>query len=304
VARDLIPPPSPSGRPSPDAMRNVGRRDPEPVEAAIEDTTALSPEGPTPFRSRFGFLLGALLGVCVAAVAALAVLLTTAPDKKPSETALAEHWSRWFPPSHDIFSAPAAIADHVQEQYKRADGKQLVIIHGGPFFFSGTTSPLPFAVRLQPADGSIRDLGNNGVFYTLSGTGTSGTIVGDKSTPARQRLLRREALELALYSFRYVEKITMFVALLPTDEPKGKKAKATPASQRTLQAVFFRPGDLRKQLKTPLTQTLKPVIKLAPNQIPPGEGKRVDALTNGNLFKAHFVQQVDGQLYLVLQSSH
>jgi hypothetical protein len=305
VAGDLIPPPSPSGRPSPDAMRNVSRRGNAELVEVAEPEPAAAP-APSQFRSRFGFVLGALLGISVAALAAFALLLGTKPSKPASEAGVADHWSSWFPPSGDIVSGPAAIADHVQAQYKRADGKQLVIVHGGPFFFAGAAAPLPFAVRLQPSDGTIRDLGSNGVLYTLSGTGTSGTIVGDKSTPARQRLLRREALELALYSFRYVSNITMFVALLPTDEPKpknGKKPKPVPVTQQTLQAVFFRPGDLKPQLKSPLTTTLKPRIKLGPKELAAAEGKRVDALTNGNLFKAHFVQQVDGQLYLVLKSS-
>jgi hypothetical protein len=304
VAGDLIPPPSPSGRPSPDAMRDTGRRNADPVEEAQAETAAPAPSGPSPFRSRFGFVTGALLGVCVAAIAAFALLLGTSPGKHSDDLGLAGHWSRWFPPSHDIVSGPQAIADHVQGQYKRADGKQLVSVHGGPFFFSGTSSPLPFAVRLQPADGSIRDLGSNGVFYTLSGTGTRGTIVGDKSTPQRERLLRREALELALYSFRYVDNITMFVALLPTDQPKGKAAKKSSSSAPTVRALFFRPGDLRKQLQSPLVRTLRPTLKIKPGQLPTREGKRVDDLTTRNVFKAHFDQQFDGQLYLVLQSAH
>jgi hypothetical protein len=241
--------------------------------------------------------------VCVAAFAALAVLLGTSP-KHDDALGPADHWSRWFPPSHDIFSGPPAIAEHVQTQYRGADGKQLVVVHGGPFFYLGGTSPLPFAVRLQPADGTIRDLGSNGVFYTLAGPGDGGTLVA-KSTPQRQRLLRREALELALYSFRYLDNITMFVALLPSDQLKGKAAKKAQASPKppTAQAVFFRPGDLKAQLRTPLASTLKPVVKLEPAQLPAAEGKRVDTLTHDNLFKAHWDPQVDGRLYLVLKAS-
>ena len=157
-------------------------------------------------------------------------------------------------------------------------------------------------VRLEPADGSIRDLGTEGVLYTLSGTGTSGAIVGDKETPERHRLLRREALELALYSFRYVDRITMFVALLPKKAPaKGKEQTA--ASTRELEAVFYRPGDLKQQLQTPLERTLTPATKLGPKSVPPAEQDTIDKLTKDNVFKATFTQQVDGQLYLVLKRS-
>jgi hypothetical protein len=302
MAGDLIPPPSPSGRPSPDAMRQVSRRAGaglvEAAEAAPADAAAAAP---SPFRSRFGFLLGALAGIGVAAAIAFALLLGSAPPDR-ADPRLADHWSTWFPPSGDIVTGPTAIANHVQTEYQRADGKQLVSVHGGPFYYAGASTPLPFAVRLQPADGSIRDLGSNGVLYTLAGTGTSGTIVGDKPTPARHRLLRREALELALYSFRYVDRITMFVALLPKNAAK-KATPKTAASTRELEAVFFRPGDLKRQLKSPLTTTLKPVTKLGPKEVPATEVATIDKLTKPNVFNATFTQQVDGQLYLVLKSS-
>jgi hypothetical protein len=298
VARDLIPPPSPSGRPSPDAMRQVSRR----AGAELVEVAEAGPPvtaGPSPFRSRFGFILGALAGIAVAAAAAFVLLLGADPPDR-TDPRLADHWSRWYPPSGDIISGPTAIATHVQTQYKRADGKQLVSVHGGPFFYAGASTPLPFAVQLQPEDGSIRDLGRNGVLYTLSGTGTSGAIVGDKPTPERHRLLRREALELALYSFRYVDRITMFVALLPKNAAKQGK---TAASTRELEAVFFRPGDLKRQLQTPLSNTLKPMTELGPKQVPPAEAATIDELTKGNTFAATFTQQVDGQLYLVLKRS-
>jgi hypothetical protein len=280
-------------------MRQVSRRAGAELVEVAEPAPQPLPPGPSPFRSRFGFLLGALLGVGGAAAAAFALLLGSKPPA-PVDPRLAGHWSTWLPPSGDIVTGPTAIASHVQGQYKRADGKQLVVVHGGPFFFSGATSPLPFAIRLEPADGSIQDLGSNGVLYTLAGTGESGKIVGDKPTPERHRLLRREALELALYSFRYVDRITMFVALLPVNAGKGGGAKGAGGTPQ-LQAVFFRPGDLKRQLQTPLAHTLKPAITLRPKQLSAAEAETVDKLTNGNLFAARFDQQPDGQLYLVLK---
>jgi hypothetical protein len=281
-------------------MRQVSRR----AGAELVEVAEPAPPpsaGPSPFRSRFGFLLGALAGIAVAAAIGFVVLLGSRPPDQ-ADPRLADHWSTWFPPSGDIVSGPTAIANHVQTQYKRADGKQLVSVHGGPFFYAGASTPLPFAVRLQPEDGSIRDLGSNGVLYTLSGTGTSGTIVGDQPTPERHRLLRREALELALYSFRYVDRITMFVALLPKNATKQGKG-ATAASTRQLEAVFFRPGDLKRQLQSPLTNTLQAATKLGPKQVPPTEAATIDKLTKGNTFSATFTQQVDGQLYLILKRS-
>jgi hypothetical protein len=297
VARDLIPPPSPAGRPSPDAMRTAARRGEEPPPEAVEADAAPARSGPSPFRGRFGFITGALLGTAVAAIALFAVLLASPPDHKALSGQ--SQWSQWGPPSGDIITGPEAIADHVQTQYKRADGKQLVVVHGGPFYVSGT-SPVPFLLRLQPADGSIRDL-SNGVLYTLAGTGDRGAIVGDKPTPARQQLLRREALELALYTFRYVPNATSFVALLPGNPPKGKKAqKAAANGPQILTALFFQPGQLRQELKVPLSATLHPALKYKPGKLGFAESRRIDALTKPNIYKAKFQQPGDGQLYLVL----
>jgi hypothetical protein len=298
VARDLIPPPSPAGRPSPDPQPWAHQRTPEPSGAAAAPPPV--PPGPAPFRSRFGFVFGALAGIAAAAAAAFVVLLGDS-GHKPAPQAPASRWSSWLPPTHDIVGGPSAIANHVQVQYKRDDGKQLVSVHGGPFFYSGGPAVLPFAIKLEPDDGTILDLGSNGVLYTLSGTGKSGRIQGEKPTPARHRLLRREALELALYSFRYVDHIRMVVALLPLgdDGPSAKRAKAASGDPQ-LQAVFYRPGDLRAQLRSPLATTLAGAGRLKPSSLPAAEAARIDRLTRRHLFAATFQQQPDGQLYLVL----
>jgi hypothetical protein len=298
VARDLIPPPSPAGRPSPDADHE--RREDAAATGELRDAAQsrpVAPAGPSPFRSRFGFIGGALAGVLIVSGAAFAVLLGTSP-RRAGDPRAADHWSSWLPPTKDVFSAPSAIANHVQAEYRRADGKQLVSVHGGPFVYAGSGGlPLPFAIKLEPEDGTILDLGTNGVLYTLTGTGKSGRIVGDKPTAARHRLLRREALELALYSFRYVDSIRMVVALLPVSD---RRPKPKAGAQAELQAVFYRPGDLQRQLKSPLAATLDTRTKLKPSSLPAAEAAQIDKLTRRNVFTATFQQQPDGQLYLVL----
>jgi hypothetical protein len=308
VARDLIPPPSPAGRPSPDpepwSETAQADRDAHAAEAAATPPA----RGPSPFRTRFGFVLGALLGIAVAAAVAFFVVIGT--SSRHHGVQLADHWSSWYPPSDDVVSGAAAIANHVQTSYKRDDGKQLVSVHGGPLFVVNNGTPIPFGIKLLPSDGTILDLGSNGVFYTLTGTGKAGRITGEKASPARHRLLRREALELALYSFRYVHNINLFVALLPLTDPKvsakavkGKAAKAMAAAAPQLQAVFFRPGDLRHELQEPLSATLDPMKTMRPKALGPAESKRIDRLTKDNLFLARFQPQPDGQLYLLLDRS-
>jgi hypothetical protein len=319
MARDLIPPPSPAGRPAPD---------PEPhgdpvanAAAATESRTDGDPSGPAPFRARFGFMTGILLGCVVAAALLAATVITT--NKGPEE-GLAANWSPWKPKSSDPLSGAEEIAAHISRQYK-ADGKkgQLVSVKGGPIAFGG----LPLSVAVQPAGGDIQVLNGIGIQYTLSGLGDGGVIKNEKPSKARDRLLRREALELSLYSFRYLPDVSMVVTLLPPDKKKaaakkaaaGKKAgkhKAKPQAtvdpalaaatgdtpQLQHKAIFYRPGDLRPQLEVPLNATLN--LKTPPLKALSDDGEevqRVDSLTRSNLFDISYARAQDATAYLVLE---
>ncbi len=291
MARDLIPPPSPAGRPSADA----GER--EALIAATHDVDAPAGApaavGPSPFRARFGFILGALLGILFFAAVAFAVLLGTSPSG-PQGVKLSDHWSTWEPPTSDPTQGAVAIAEHVGGDYRFNDGKQLVGVEGQTLQYQS----LPLAVALRSSDGAIHNYGSNGLLFTLRGQGKDGRLIGEKPSKARHALLRREALELALYSFRYLDGINEVVTLLPPAVPSGKasrKAKAKPQ----LQAVYYRPGDLKPQLESPLSQTLDPG-RLAPDRLSSIEKRRIDALTMPNLFLVSY-QLAQNQLpYLVL----
>jgi hypothetical protein len=136
--------------------------------------------------------------------------------------------------------------------------------------------------------------------YTLNGLGPKGSVRGGKPSEARHLLLRREALELALYTFRYVEDVDLVVALLPPKPPEKKKDGTTATTEDTpTQALFFRPGDLEPQLEIPLRATI-PATTPRPETIPAAESRRIDALTRGNLFLASFQQGQDQKAFLVL----
>ena len=68
--------------------------------------------------------------------------------------------------------------------------------------------------------------------------------------PSRERhaLLRREALELALYTFKYVNGVESVAIFLPP--PPGPDAQAS--------AVFLKRGDVKPLLSRPLSKTLAP----------------------------------------------
>jgi len=331
MARDLIPPPSPAGRPSGDAEaererareREESRRkqgglwrrsseaeateldtagalvtaDPGAASEEARDSASTPVSKDTPYRSRFGLVLGALLGIAVATVAiGAAVYVGTGGNNGAPDG-----WSKWKPNADDGVGAAKEIAKHVGDHYRLANGDQIVGVQAGPLEVFDV--PLEVALRTAPQGGDIDFIDGNGLMYTLNGLGPKGSVRGGKPTEERHLLLRREALELALYTFRYVQDVDLVVALLPPKPPEEKKAKngatASTTDETPTQALFFRPGDLEPQLEIPLRATI-PDKTPVPETIPPVESRRIDALTRGNLFLASFQQGQDQKAFLVL----
>jgi hypothetical protein len=330
MARDLNPPPSPAGRPgsTAEAERERAREleeqrlkqqrsslwhraKPAPAAEGPDDapsgTDAAAPapaRADTPYRSRFGLALGALIGIAIATLAiGAAVYVGTGGNGAP------DGWSTWKPESDDGVGAARQIAEHVGEKYRLSNGDQIVGVQAGPLEVFGL--PLEVALRTAPQGGDIDFVDGDGLMYTLNGLGPKGSVRGGKPTEERHLLLRREALELALYTFRYVEDVDLVVVLLPPRKmtPAEEKAVAaanakgdTAAAQRIepkTQALFYRPGDLEPQLEIPLGATI-PAKTPRPETIPASESRRIDALTRGNLFLASFTQGQDQRPFLVL----
>ena len=239
-------------------------------------------------------MLGALLGIAIAtlAIGAAVYVGTTGNNGAP------DGWSQWKPASDDGVGAAKEIATHVGRKYRLSDGNQIVGVQAGPLEVFDV--PLEVALRTAPQGGNIDFIDGKGLMYTLNGLGPRGSVRGGKPSEARHLLLRREALELALYTFRYVEDVDLVVALLPPKPPAKKKAATAAAAEESpTQALFFRPGDLEPQLEIPLRATI-PSNTPRPETIPPAESRRIDALTRSNLFLASFQQGQDQRAFLVL----
>jgi hypothetical protein len=161
-------------------------------------------------------------------------------------------------------------------------------------------------MKTAPQGGDIDFIKGNGLLYTLNGLGPKGAIRGGKPSTERALLLRREALELALYTFRYVDNVDLVVALLPPATPvpvkpqgkKGAAAATTPKTKQTM-ALFFRPGDLEPQLEIPLAATIPPKTP-SPETLAESEARRIDALTSNNVFGFSYQQGQNEKTYLVL----
>lgn len=212
---------------------------PEPAGPGGGGAIAVSADKEAPHAPRFQFLLGALIAIGVVALVASAALIV----RPNSTTETLPNWSPWHPTSSGM-SAAQQIADHVGPEYRLASGQEMVQIEGGPLQVEGL--PITVVLRSDPtANGNISVINGTGVLYRLCGLGPNCAI--DQGSPSTQRhlLLQREALELALYSFRYLDGINQVVVFLP---PK--------IGQQPSDALFFRPGDVAPELDRPLYATL------------------------------------------------
>ena len=232
-------------------------------------------------------------------IAGVAVLIAVLASGGTSDEGLAKNWSAWQPEEHSIAGGAAEIAAHVSPHYRLDNGAQIAQVQGGPLQIQG----FKLNVALRPASGDIKLIDGTAVMYTLNGLGTNGSIDSGTASEERHRLLRREALELALYSFRYLPGVKMVVTLLPPKaETKAEQAAIAAGTQEEppVQAVFYRPGDLKSQLQVPLGFTV-PSATPKPDTIPAGESQKIDALTLSNLFSARFIAAQNQQPYLVLE---
>jgi hypothetical protein len=281
MARDLIPPPSPAGRPAPDGTPNLIELPPEPARSGAE-TEAGPPPGPSQFRNRFGFLLGALAGIVIA-VGLVAAIVVANNSGGADEAGLASNWSRWQPKDSTIEGGSQEIANHVGAEYKHPDGQQLVSINAGT---------LPDEAEMLVRTGSITKIGGTRVLYTMDGLGENRSIKGGTPSQTRLKVIHREALELALYTFRYLPDAESVTMLLPPPPPTEKEKQAaalatasgsSSASATPLTAIFYRPGDLRQQLQVPLGNTLTAKAPSTSSFSGP-EASTVETLTLSNRF--------------------
>jgi hypothetical protein len=307
MAKDLIPPPSPAGRPEPSSSENAeriaaglwssgeaARPDAPPGAEAEPAPAAAAPLGPSPYRPRFGFVTGALIGVVLAAIG-LGVILALDATEKPRP----DGWAGWSPTTDDELGMAQEIARHVGVKYRLGDGDQIVAVEASGMEIAD--HPLGVAIRTASVGGDIELIDGNGVMYALNGLGRHGSIKGGVPSDERNLLLRREALELSLHTFHYADDVDMVVTLLPPPPPKEGEEEVAGETPE-VPALFYRPGDLRGELGLPLDATV-PAPAPRPEQIDlaKAESKRIDALTRSNLFRAHFQQGQNGGILLVLE---
>jgi hypothetical protein len=227
----------------PESHEPLLRNRPEAAPGPTDDDAdgPLAPTVAPPHSARFQFVYGILIGVAIAALAAAAIVFTQDDGK---QTVALSTWSAWQP-TQGNGDPIQQIVDHVAPEYRQPSGKQIVAVTGGPSQVEGI--PLVVALVSDPAkNGATTILENkNVVLYRMCGLGENCAIKEGKPSKERGLYLRREALELALYTFNYVAHVDAVTVLMPP--VMGKKPSL---------ALLFRPEDVQPSLQNPLDDTL------------------------------------------------
>ena len=267
---------------------------PTPVSAAAPAATESRAERArkAAYRSRFALLYVLLAVVAGGALGALVVLVSR------GSPAPAAAWSSWQPTGTND-QRVAQISSRVAGTYHLPSGDQLATVIAGSPSVTGPdgTSFRVNAIAVRPdtsrgqADANDVNAVNAAgtVMYQLCGLGNACSIAEGQATVARATLLRREALELALYTFKYVKGVDSVLILLPP-RPDGKAATA----------VFLERSDVRSELSRPLSQTLTAPLTPGIGEISADELRVIQGITRPRLYTYSYVQGQDGSPIMVL----
>jgi uncharacterized MAPEG superfamily protein len=264
---------------------------PRPASPAAEGATASRAERAhaSAYYTRFSFAYAILVMVAIAGVAALVLILVHL------HTAKQPRWST-FVPTGSPLAMKLQIATQVSSEYKQSTASRLVTVFpsalDAPQIVQSSSGQqqavqIPISLIAVRADSSTgeHEQGDftfyhpeSTVAYSMCGFVDSqqncGVSTASAADPAG--LFHREALELALYTLKYVPGVEAVVTYLPP--PANPNAAAT--------AVFIARTDVKPNLHLPLVRTLEPQQILLGSGVP--DGGHVAALTRARVYTTDY----------------
>jgi hypothetical protein len=269
------------------------RSSPTGLSQPTADATAAAPLGATPaakrdyFSIRFVAIYAALILILLGSIAGF-VYFAVRPSLHSSTA-----WSAWKPGSGSVAAVAKQIADHVAAKYRFEDGSQIIaIVPSAPAVTVGEST-------LAISDVAIlsRQTGNANVqptpagkaeMYTFCGLGAHCAIATGLATVMRGQLIRREALEIALYTFKYIAAVDSVIEYMPPGPSGGTEA------------LYFQRKDFDENLKQPVAKTLPLSKPPPPTVFNAREAKTIDRLTLPLLFTTTLTElQVGGALLIL-----
>jgi uncharacterized MAPEG superfamily protein len=264
---------------------------PRPASSAAEGATTSRAERAhaSAYYTRFSFAYAILVMVAIAGVAALVLILVHL------HTAKQPRWST-FVPTGSPLAMKLQIATQVSSEYKQSTASRLVTVFpsalDAPQIVQSSSGQqqavqIPISLIAVRADSSTgqHEQGDftfyhpeSTVAYSMCGFVDSqqncGVSTASAADPAG--LFHREALELALYTLKYVPGVDAVVTYLPP--PANPNAAAT--------AVFIARTDVKPNLHLPLVRTLEPQQILLGSGVP--DGGHVAALTRARVYTTDY----------------
>jgi hypothetical protein len=251
---------------------------------------------------RFRWATAALFALAIASLVVAVVLSgTTTRNAGGGST-----WSAFRPPDGGLAGAQE-IADYIAPYYRATPADQLAIVT--VVNLNNPANPLQVVVPSSGSTGSLLPLpAGSTIVYNLCGVGGSNCSIGvGKPSSARLLLLKREALELALYAFRYISGTQTVVAILPPGHTAlgctgiCAKPQAKPVIKPVDLALAFDRSELQPYLAQPLRTTLPEEIPPSVEQMPTApEAPLVSVITAHGLFSEKTQQGQDGSTVVAL----
>jgi hypothetical protein len=262
---------------------------PEPEPAIVLGPSRQERARQSSYRLRFGLIYVFLAAVVGAGVGSFIVLASR--GDKPDDPA----WSAWQPKGSTMAKV-RQIADRIPKAYRTENGAQLTVSLAGPLSVPTPQGEVPVRavfVRPDTSKGLAEEddiavyPGNAVVSFGLCGTRSKEQCeLGSTVSAERQTLLRRQALELSLYTLKYVDSIDSVVVFMP---PEAK-------SQST---VFLRRSDVADELDRPLSSLL-PTAKPKVGGLNSLEEGQILRLTRTRTYSAEVQASPDGSPVLIL----
>ena len=254
-----------------------------------EDVTRRERARRSSYRFRFGIIYLLLAAVVGAGVASFIVLASgTGQEEEPA-------WSAWQPHGSRLMKV-RQIADRIPKSYRAENGSQLTVSLASALTVptaEGASVPVrAVVVRPDTSKGLAEEddidvyPAGNIVSFGLCGTKSKEQCEVAPLTAGQETLLRRQALELSLYTFKYVDSVNSVVVFMPP-------------TAETQSTVFLRRNDVVDELDRPLSALL-PTVKPRAGALSALEQREVLRLTQPRIYAAEVQASPDGSPVLIL----
>lgn len=253
----------------------------------------------TPVRNlgRFRWAVAGLFVVAVCSLAA-AVVLSATGRRGNAAAASGSAWSVWRPVDPGLAGAQE-IADYLAPYYRATPAAQLAVVT--VVNLNNPAAPVQVVVPTNTAGSLLPLPASSTVVYNLCGEGSANCSIGvGTPSPNRLLLLRREALELALYTFKYIAGTQTVVAILPPGYTVQRSKQKTSTKPLDIALAFDR-TELATWLERPLRSTLpEPLPPTVSQMATAPEAELVSVLTAHGMFSETTAQAQDGSTVISL----